>query len=287
MSRDVAVALLVSLLLHAAALGTVELVLRSNGSKAAPGEPAEDEPSRGAVQRILVFPARSVRSDPTGSTSDVSRAEAAERRDLREARPSARRGTPSDDEAEVETSRGSRNGGDSENIKEDGRREDGRDSRAPDDSGDPGAAGGESGGAEEGAGAEKRDARRSLARDAGPVNTPFKSRAEGREEGRAEGREEALDPPAETTSGSPEPRLAEALNPDYPLRARRLGREGAVGLRVLVAPTGEVLEATVTEGSGHSELDEAARRAAASASFVPSSRLMPVAVRLRVVFRLE
>ncbi|WP_322080715.1 energy transducer TonB [Burkholderia cepacia] len=48
--------------------------------------------------------------------------------------------------------------------------------------------------------------------------------------------------------------------PSYPPRARRLGHEGTVLLRVTVDPTGRIIQADVTRSSGFSELDDVARQ---------------------------
>jgi protein TonB len=49
--------------------------------------------------------------------------------------------------------------------------------------------------------------------------------------------------------------------PDYPVRARRLGEQGTVMLRVLVAADGSVLRAEVAQSSGYQRLDDAALEA--------------------------
>lgn len=48
--------------------------------------------------------------------------------------------------------------------------------------------------------------------------------------------------------------------PPYPVAARRAGREGAVRLRVVIAPNGRVKQAEVVESSGRRDMDEAALR---------------------------
>ncbi|PXW18326.1 outer membrane transport energization protein TonB [Paraburkholderia caballeronis] len=49
--------------------------------------------------------------------------------------------------------------------------------------------------------------------------------------------------------------------PVYPPRARRLGHEGSVVLRVTIDPAGRITQADVSRGSGFDELDAAAQRA--------------------------
>jgi len=44
----------------------------------------------------------------------------------------------------------------------------------------------------------------------------------------------------------------------YPVRAKREGREGVVGVTVTVTPDGRVDACTVTQSSGHVDLDQAA-----------------------------
>lgn len=52
----------------------------------------------------------------------------------------------------------------------------------------------------------------------------------------------------------------EIAQPSYPPRARRLGHEGTVLLRMTVDPTGRITRADVGRSSGFNELDDAARQ---------------------------
>jgi len=71
--------------------------------------------------------------------------------------------------------------------------------------------------------------------------------------------------------------------PVYPLRARRLGLEGRLILRLEVAADGSVAEVAVLESSGQAILDEAAVEAARTWVFVPARRDgRPVAGTIRV-----
>jgi TonB family protein len=58
-----------------------------------------------------------------------------------------------------------------------------------------------------------------------------------------------------------EPRIVDQPIPRYPRRSEALRHEGTVALRVLVARDGCVSEVITIQGSGHEELDQAARRA--------------------------
>lgn len=104
-----------------------------------------------------------------------------------------------------------------------------------------------------------------------------------------------LRPPTATGSlgGSPgdqrrvEPRPAVPIQPEYPFGARRRGYEGTVVFTVVVSPAGAVLDLRLDQSSGFEELDEAARRAIRNADYLPGSDSDPMAVRVRVVFRLS
>lgn len=65
------------------------------------------------------------------------------------------------------------------------------------------------------------------------------------------------------------PRVLEEVRVPYPAKARALGVEGTVRLKVLVGPDGRVLEARVLEGPGFG-LDEAARQALFRFRFRPA-----------------
>jgi protein TonB len=79
--------------------------------------------------------------------------------------------------------------------------------------------------------------------------------------------------------------------PPYPPMARRLGREGRVLLGIVVGADGRVVTAGVVQSSGHSRLDEAARRWVVSHwRYRPATQNgRPVASRTRVeiVFKLS
>lgn len=78
--------------------------------------------------------------------------------------------------------------------------------------------------------------------------------------------------------------------PAYPEAERRLGREGTVYLRVLVASSGAVERVVVAESSGRESFDEAAREAAERWRFSPARRgERPISawVMVPVEFRLE
>jgi len=86
------------------------------------------------------------------------------------------------------------------------------------------------------------------------------------------------------------PRLLANPKPVYPKQARKRGVEGRVLLRVLVGTTGESLDVTTLQSSGHPILDEAANRAVQKWRFVPAQRAgLPVAAALDIpiVFRIE
>lgn len=76
----------------------------------------------------------------------------------------------------------------------------------------------------------------------------------------------------------------------YPPRARHLGLEGKVLLRVRIAADGSPAKVVVLESSGHRSLDRAARDAVARWQFIPATRAgRPVAqwLRLPIEFRLR
>jgi protein TonB len=60
--------------------------------------------------------------------------------------------------------------------------------------------------------------------------------------------------------------------PDYPPRCRRMGIEGTVRVRALVAEDGRVVQALVARTSGDESLDEAAVRAVRGWRFEPARR---------------
>lgn len=65
------------------------------------------------------------------------------------------------------------------------------------------------------------------------------------------------------------PRYLEAMRPPYPKRAREMGWEGTVVLRVEVKPDGSVGAISVHRTSGHLTLDEAALTAVKRWRFAP------------------
>jgi protein TonB len=78
--------------------------------------------------------------------------------------------------------------------------------------------------------------------------------------------------------------------PKYPHRARRLGYEGRVVLRVEVLPSGETGSVDIVSGSGHGILDKAAVKAVRRWRFLPATHAgVPVADTLDVpiTFRLK
>lgn len=86
------------------------------------------------------------------------------------------------------------------------------------------------------------------------------------------------------------PLLLANPKPVYPKRARKQGLEGRVLLRVLVGTTGESLNVTTLQSSGHPILDEAASQAVQKWRFIPAQRAgLPVATALDIpiVFRIK
>ena len=79
---------------------------------------------------------------------------------------------------------------------------------------------------------------------------------------------------------------------EYPRIAQMRGWEGAVTLRLRVAPSGRLIEATVQASSGHEVLDKQAMEMAARAGRLPAPPdglrdREEVAVLVPIVFRLE
>lgn len=68
------------------------------------------------------------------------------------------------------------------------------------------------------------------------------------------------------------PRYRRKIEPDYPDRARRLGVEGDVVLRIHIAENGEPSAAEVKKSSGSRLLDEAAMDAAMESAYEPARR---------------
>ena len=65
-------------------------------------------------------------------------------------------------------------------------------------------------------------------------------------------------------------RYLEPIQPPYPRRARMMGWEGTVVLRVIVSADGTVAEVVIHRSSGYPLLDQAAVMAARSRRFVPA-----------------
>lgn len=80
-------------------------------------------------------------------------------------------------------------------------------------------------------------------------------------------------PPATTTSGNKDPRIAPDNTPPeslYPDRAKRMGVEGPVVLRVRVSEAGCMESADVVGSAGDADLDESALAWAENASYLPA-----------------
>ncbi|MDR2186902.1 MAG: TonB family protein [Azonexus sp.] len=78
--------------------------------------------------------------------------------------------------------------------------------------------------------------------------------------------------------------------PPYPALSRRLGEEGTVRLRVLVAANGQAASVELEESSTFPRLDETARRAVAHWRFIPARRggeAIEAAVIVPIVFRID
>lgn len=80
--------------------------------------------------------------------------------------------------------------------------------------------------------------------------------------------------------------MASDRPPIYPQRARRLGEQGRVMLRVNVSAAGAPLAVSVAESSGYPSLDDAARAAVEGWRFVPATRDgQPIAATAEVPIR--
>jgi periplasmic protein TonB len=76
--------------------------------------------------------------------------------------------------------------------------------------------------------------------------------------------------PVRTSFDEPEgPRFRERVVPEYPMRARRMNREGVVTLELHIDEGGRLLEATLLEGAGFG-MDEAALRAVRQSTYFPA-----------------
>lgn len=86
-----------------------------------------------------------------------------------------------------------------------------------------------------------------------------------------------------------QPRSKKKIKPVYPDGARRRGEEGDVVVEISVDENGDVADVKVVTSSGFKDLDEAARKAAKSAKFIPArrgSRPVASAGRLTISFKL-
>lgn len=94
--------------------------------------------------------------------------------------------------------------------------------------------------------------------------------------------------PVQTAFGEPEgPRFKQRVIPEYPMRARRMGREGVVGLKLHIDELGNLVEAEIIEKAGYG-LDEAALKAVQQSTYYPASRNgQPVESRARLNIRFE
>jgi TonB family protein len=109
----------------------------------------------------------------------------------------------------------------------------------------------------------------------------------------------AAAPPATATTGilpeSPQIDIARPLykqntSPRYPLRARRMGYEGLVMLKVLVDESGRVNELEVLQSSGYAILDKAALSSVKKWMFVPGTeggKKKKMWVKIPIRFELE
>ena len=87
-----------------------------------------------------------------------------------------------------------------------------------------------------------------------------------------------------------QPRSKKKIKPVYPDGARRRGEEGDVVVEISVDENGDVADVKVVTSSGFKDLDEAARKAAKSAKFIPArrgSRPVASAGRLTISFKLS
>ena len=85
-------------------------------------------------------------------------------------------------------------------------------------------------------------------------------------------RETAIDQPLEVAFGSAEgPRFKRRTLPEYPLKARRLGKTGLVVLILTIDEEGGLIDVEVLKKSGHG-FDEAAIAAVKSSLFMAAQR---------------
>ena len=84
------------------------------------------------------------------------------------------------------------------------------------------------------------------------------------------------------------PRFASRVQPNYPLHAKRLGKEGVVVLRLTIDEGGRLNTAEIVEKAG-AGLDEAALEAVKSSTYLPATlhgRTVPSRAILRIRFQL-
>ena len=114
------------------------------------------------------------------------------------------------------------------------------------------------------------------------------AKAPSTSEAQAPSASEAQAPKQAKVDAPPKPR--KTIRPDYPKGARQRGEQGDVVLEIRVGADGLVDYVSVVESCGHSELDEAAVRAAKAAHFTPAKaggRSVASTARLTLTFRLR
>jgi TonB family protein len=84
-----------------------------------------------------------------------------------------------------------------------------------------------------------------------------------------------------------EPKVIKIVEPEYPQSAQVRGIEGWVDLTLLVAPTGDVLEARVENRNGSRSFERAALSAVRQWKYAPVARQSNEDVSVRVAFKLE
>lgn len=130
--------------------------------------------------------------------------------------------------------------------------------------------------------------------DAGHPKTAFLTSLAGITDGTVDARITGLNQSADTSAGSGDdvdamPVPHHAIQPLYPIGARRRGEAGRVVLDALIAPDGRIGQVMTHTSSGFPDLDLAAERAVKQTVFRPATRNnQPVAARLRItiLFRL-
>jgi protein TonB len=82
----------------------------------------------------------------------------------------------------------------------------------------------------------------------------------------------------------------QAINPKYPMNARRKGEQGRVILDVLVSNNGKAASVTLVSSSGFKDLDTAAKDAVIQAKFKPGERngkAVEASTRITILFQLN